>query len=316
MTRRLALQLAGATPLLACANAAVQPKVGPPRARRFAICNETFPRASFAEACRLARATGYEGVEVMPATLSSDPAGLGASERAGLRGDMRRAGVAFVGLHAVLSAPAGLHLTTADAEVRARSWAYLQRLVELCADLGGGVFVLGSGKQRSAPAGVVRAEATARLVDGLATVAPRAAALDVRILLEPLAPAFSNLVNTLDEAMAVVRQVGANVGARVGASSLATMFDTHNTIAETQPHDEVIRRHAAHIGHVHVNELDGRHPGTGRYDFGRVLGALDAVGYQGWISLEVFDFRPDGRTVAEQAMRYLRALVAQPLARS
>jgi len=39
-----------------------------------------------------------------------------------------------------------------------------------------------------------------------------------------------------------------------------------------------------------VNELDGRHCGTGGYDFGPVLEVLARRGYEGWLSLEAFDF--------------------------
>ena len=40
------------------------------------------------------------------------------------------------------------------------------------------------------------------------------------------------------------------------------MSDVHNTVAEQLPHDELIRRYFAHLRHVHLNEMDGRHPGA------------------------------------------------------
>jgi len=39
-----------------------------------------------------------------------------------------------------------------------------------------------------------------------------------------------------------------------------------------------------------VNELDGRHPGTGSYDFRPLFDLLRRRQYSGWISLEAFDF--------------------------
>jgi sugar phosphate isomerase/epimerase len=86
------------------------------------------------------------------------------------------------------------------------------------------------------------------------------------------------------------------------------MFDTHNTVAETEPHDALIRRYAAEIRHVHINEMDGRHPGTGGYDFRRVLRALHDNNYTGWVSLEVFQFQPSGEQIARETMAYLRSI--------
>ena len=136
---------------------------------RLAVCNETFEGSSFADACRLAVATGYTGLEIMPSTLAPDPASLSPDRRADLRRAMRDAGVAFTGLHAVVSAPAGLHLTTSDDAARRRGWDYFGRMIDLCADLGpDGYLVLGSSKQRAALQGESVQDAVKRLRDGLA----------------------------------------------------------------------------------------------------------------------------------------------------
>jgi sugar phosphate isomerase/epimerase len=120
------------------------------------------------------------------------------------------------------------------------------------------------------------------------------------LLLEPLSPQFTNVVNTVADAVALVREIQ--------SPAVSSMFDTHNTIAETDPHDEVIRRNIRHIRHVHLNEMDGRHPGTGRYDFARVLRALREVSYDGWLSVEFFQFKPSGETIAREAMATLHRI--------
>jgi sugar phosphate isomerase/epimerase len=84
------------------------------------------------------------------------------------------------------------------------------------------------------------------------------------------------------------------------------MFDTHNAVKEKDSHPELIRRYAPYIQHVHVNEMDGREPGTGDYDFQSLLAALSAAKYAGWVSLEAFDFSRDSRQVAEQSLNYLK----------
>ena len=129
-------------------------------------------------------------------------------------------------------------------------------------------------------------------------LAPIAHARGVVVLLEPLAPSNADVVNTVAEAVGMV--------ARIGNAGLATMFDTHNAAAEKEPHAAVIEKYLRYIRHVHVNEMDGRHPGTGNYDFASLLHTLKRLNYQRWISVEVFDFTAGGDTIARESMHALR----------
>jgi sugar phosphate isomerase/epimerase len=269
---------------------------------KLAVCNNTFRGSGFAEACRLAARTGYRGLEIGPATLGNDPAALGAEARADLRRSMEDEGLEFVGLHNLLAAPPGLHITTPDAGLRERSWAYFRRLIDLCADLGGGGMVLGSSRQRDAIEGVARDEAVRRIRDGLAALAPHAAERGVTLLPETLAPHLSNVLTTMAETVAMVDSIG--------HPAVQTLFDTHNTAGETEPGEVLIRRYAARIRHVHLNEMDGRRPGEGDYDFAQVLRTLREIRYSGWVSVEVFHFEPAGEVLAREAAAYLRRIEA------
>jgi D-psicose/D-tagatose/L-ribulose 3-epimerase len=270
-------------------------------ASRLAICSETFAGMSFAEACTAARRTGYDGIEIEPANLGPDPAALTAEQRRGIKNAMNGEGLHCVGLHSLLKAPAGLHLSTPDAAVRRKSWDYFARLIDLAADLTpGAIMVLGSAKQRSAVDGATPAEAVGRLTEGLSALAPRAASRGVTILMEPLAPQLSNVVNTLAEAMSVVRAVN--------SPAVETMLDTHNTAGEKKPVDVLIAEYFPHIRHVHLNEMNGTRPGAANYNFKLVLDALERAGYRHWLSVEVFNFQPDGLTVARLASEYIRRI--------
>lgn len=269
---------------------------------RLAVCNETFQDAGFAEGCELAVATGYTGLEIAPWTLSEDPAGLPAERRRECREAMAQAGVTYVGLHSLLTAPRGeLHVTTPDDAVREKSWEYVRRLIDLCADLGDdSLMILGSGRQRRAVEGSTVEDAVKRLRDGLASVADHAGERGVTILPETLAPHLCDVLTSMEETRAMVDEIG--------HPAIQTVFDTHNAVAEVVPHDELIRRHAHVIKHVHINEMDGRHPGTGNYDFSVPLRALREIGYDGWLSLEVFQFEPSGEEIARVSAQYLRQL--------
>jgi sugar phosphate isomerase/epimerase len=300
LTRRAWLAaLAGA----ACGNTDHPTEVAArPKPFRLAVCNETFQGASFAEGCRLARESGYTGLEIAPSTLSEDPASISSQVRGDCRRAMEDEALTCVGLHSLLTAPKGeLHITTPDAAVRAKSWDYFRRLIDLCDDLGGDkLMILGSSKQREATAGSSVEDAVKRLTEGLAYVAPHAESKGVTIALETLAPHLCNVLTTMEQTMSVVRQVG--------SPAVQTMFDTHNAAGETTPHGDLIRLFAPAIRHVHVNEMDGRHPGTGGYDFAEPMRALQQIGYGGWISLEVFLFEPSGEVIARDSAKLLREI--------
>src|ERR1700741_5480625 len=95
----------------------------------------------------------------------------------------------------------GLHVTTPDSGLRARSWGHIRELIDLCADLGpDGVMVFGSPKQRSTTGGLTREEATRNYIDGLAGVAPHACARGVAVLVEALPADQADVILTPEEA--------------------------------------------------------------------------------------------------------------------
>jgi len=206
-------------------------------------------------------------------------------------------------VHWLLVTPKPVHVTTPDKALRDASWEYVRNLVDLCADLAGnreenGIMVFGSPKQRSSTGGLTGAEAARNFVEGLAGIAPHAEARGVTILMEALPHSQSDVVHTLEEAVAVVREIG--------SPAVRTMFDCHNAEDETAPHGELIERYFDLIRHVHVNEMDGGHPGTGNYDFVGIFRALIQMNYRRWVSLESFDFQLGAEKIASETIGYLK----------
>ena len=272
---------------------------------RFATCNEIFQKLPFAETCKKVREVGYEGLEIAPFTICENPLDFGAAERVEIARILDSEGLSFVGLHWLMVAPSGLHVTTRDASVRRKSWDHIHALIDLCGDLSGskpednGVLVFGSPKQRSTVDGMTPKEATDTFTCELARTATHAEGRGVRILVEALPANQSDVINTLAEAVTIVKQIG--------SPAVKTMFDTHNAVDETEPHSALIRKYFAYIFHVHVNEIDGREPGMGDYDFSTLLGTLEELNYERWVSLEAFDFSRDPGEIVERALTHLRA---------
>jgi D-psicose/D-tagatose/L-ribulose 3-epimerase len=267
---------------------------------RQAICNEVFENWKFSDTCKAVKKAGYSGIEIAPFTLAEEPSSITAGQRREHRDAMSGEGLEFVGLHWLMVSPKGLHVTTPDAALREKSWRHIDDLIDLCADLGpNGVMVFGSPKQRSTTGGLTREEATRHYVEGLAGVAPHALVRGVTILIEALPAGQCDVVLTLDEAASLVR--------KIDSPAIRTMFDTHNAVDEVEPHPVLVDRHFDLIRHVHINEMDGRHPGTGNYDFKPLFETLRLRGYQGWISLEAFDFSFGAEKIAADSLRYIES---------
>jgi sugar phosphate isomerase/epimerase len=95
---------------------------------------------------------------------------------------------------------------------------------------------------------------------------------------------------------------------KIASPAVQTMIDCRQTAALGTAVDVVvlISRHHEHIEHVHVNERDGRHPGTGDFPFETLLGALRKASYRGWLSLEVFNFEAGGARIARETVEFMR----------
>ena len=240
-----------------------------------------------------------KGIEISPFTLAPDPIDITPEHRREYAGIIRSEGLSFVGLHWLMVSPKGLHVTTPDETLRARSWQHIRNLIDLCADLGShGVMIFGSPVQRSTTGGLTREQATRNYIEGLKQVAPQALDRGVTILVEALPKTQSDVVLTLEEAAGIV--------AEIDSPAVKTMFDTHNAADEMEPHTVLLEKYCDVIKHIHVNEMDGRYPGTSDYDFGSLLKKLESLNYKGWVSLEVFDFKPSAAEIAKSSLNYLK----------
>src|SRR5262249_43694904 len=132
---------------------------------RYAICNETFEGWEHERVCRFVAGLGYEGLELAPFTLAPRVTDVTAEQRRQLRHQAEDRGLRILGLHWLLAKTEGLHLTSAEEQVRRRTADYLVSLAQCCRDLGGDILVFGSPAQRRIPAGRTRPEAADFAVD-------------------------------------------------------------------------------------------------------------------------------------------------------
>ena len=275
---------------------------------KLAVCNELYEKTDFAASCRSLKKAGWQGIEIAPFTLRNDATTLPAERRKEVRNIIQSEGLEFVGLHWLTVGPTGLHVTTPDEAMRKHSWDFVRRLVDLCADLrqgdSGGVMVFGSPMQRKTTGGLSPQQATTHFIDGVRSITGHLEDLGVTLLVEALPSEQCDVIGSLDEAIEVVRAVN--------SPAVRSMFDSHNAIEETTPHSELVEKYWDFIRHIHINELDGSYvrPGGG-YDFKPVLQIAKDRKFDGWVSMEVFDFTPGAEKMVNESIAYLRDEIAR-----
>ena len=300
MDRRSFLSVLLGSPLLfglsaRCSN----PGSGNKFAFKYSICSEIFEGWTLDRISKFVKPLGYDGIEIAPFTLAGSVADINSAKRRELRSMMEDNGVVCAGLHWLLVSPKGMHITTADRDVRRESWDYFRRLTDFCADLGGEVMILGSPNQRK-PEGCSVEEAVRNLRDGLAGIASYAEERNVTVLLEPMAVDECFVVTSMAEAVSMVKEIN--------SPSIQTMLDFHHCANDEESIDELVRKYNKYIKHVHTNEMDGNLPGSGPTDFSPVFKALKEVDFGDWVSLEVFDFSAGAETIAREAMDYYKRM--------
>ncbi|MCA9129536.1 MAG: sugar phosphate isomerase/epimerase [Planctomycetales bacterium] len=265
---------------------------------RFAICNELFQDWPWEKALELTRECGYTGWEIAPFTLGRRPEQMPDERRQQLNEQLQRSGIDVVGLHWLLAKTEGYHLTTDDAETRDRTAKYLGQLAKLCRDLGGSIMVLGSPQQRNFPDTMTHAHAEANAVQVLEATLPELERHEVTLALEPLGPGEGNFWNHAAQAVTVIE--------RLASPNIRLHLDIKAMSTEDQPIDDIIRTHAQHMAHFHANDPNLLGPGMGEVPMEPIFKALRDVDYQGWVSVEVFDYSPGIETIARESMQNMR----------
>jgi sugar phosphate isomerase/epimerase len=116
------------------------------------------------------------------------------------------------------------------------------------------------------------------LLDGLTRLGTHAATLGTAIMLEPLNRYEDHMVNTLSQAAALV--------ASTGLPSVRVAADTFHMDIEEVTFERAIADAGALLAHVQVSDSNRLEPGAGHLDWDRLLGALTASGYDGWLAFE------------------------------
>ena len=265
---------------------------------KYAICQELFVDWDWERQCRFISETGYTGIEVAPFTLASRPSDVSTDRRRELKRVAEEHGLEIVGLHWLLAKTEGLHLTSADSATRQRTADYFRELTDLCADLGGTLMVLGSPQQRNLEAGVSQSDAQKNAIEIFQKILPQLEARQVSLLMEPLTTKETDFCNTCAEAAEMIAQVD--------HPRFRLHQDVKAMLGEGGSVTQLIRDFADVTEHFHANDSNLLGPGMGETDYVPIFSALRDVEYDGWVSVEVFDYSPGAEKIAQKSLKNMQ----------
>lgn len=245
---------------------------------RLALSNIAWSRQDDEAVAGLMQRAGVGGLEIAPTAVWPDPLAVPAADAAAFRDRWRSRGIEVVAFQALLFGHPEL-VIFGDEQAREATLAHLTGMMDLAARLGARPLVFGSPKNRQVgPLPAPRARDIA--VRFFRDAGRRAADRGVQLCLEPNPPAYGcDFIHTVAEGVSLVREVDhPGFGLHVDAGAI-----TMNGEAPA----EAIAAAAPVMGHFHASEPNLAPLGTGGTDHAALARALRAVGYSGWVSVEM-----------------------------
>ena len=173
---------------------------------KISICNELFQGWPIEKVFEYVSRLGYDGVEIAPYTLADSVTEISPKRRKAIRHAAEQNGIEIVGLHWLLAKPEGLYINHPDEIIRIKTQEYMEALIHFCADIGGKILVHGSPHQRTVQEGWDLQESWDFAKETFKVCLKTAQQRNVLYCIEPLAHTHTNFINTVREAIQLVKE--------------------------------------------------------------------------------------------------------------
>lgn len=265
---------------------------------KISICNEMFSGLDLEEVFQEAKRFGYSGVEIAPFTIAASVEKISMERRREIWKKAFNNDIQIVGTHWILVCDRKTSLFKDSGEVNGETMAYLNKVIEFTSDIGGKIVVFGSPKQRSVPSGGVFRRAWNSAISAFKEIGDFASGRDITICIEPLSRDQTNFINSVSEANKFIVEVN--------HKNIRLMLDVRSMCDERRSFKEIIKESDRNLRHFHANDCNGYIPGSGSANYEEIVQGLLEVGYSEYLSVEVFDFKPDAKTIAIKSLENLR----------
>jgi len=124
----------------------------------------------------------------------------------------------------------------------------------------------------------------------------------ITILLEPLNRYEYDYINTVEDGLRVIDEVG--------APNLKLLADTFHMNIEEVNIAVSLRRAGSQLGHIHLVDTNRQAPGYGHLDLRGILRELWRMKYPGYLSLEVLPL-PNPRQAMEDGICTIKSILSE-----
>ena len=173
--------------------------------------------------------------------------------------------------------PGDLKITGSDVDT-AQLQEYVTTTFARAEEAGVEIIVFGSGGARSIPEGFDPSAAHDQLVKFCLMLSPIAQRHGVTVVVEPLNRQDCNVLTTVGECAALVREVA--------HPSLRLLVDSYHFLRDNDSYEDIVANGEL-LRHVHIATVPNRlAPGVEHCDLVPFFGALARAGYNGRVSIE------------------------------
>ena len=193
----------------------------------------------------------------------------------------------------------GLSLSSPDEEVYRRAVERIKAHLRLADALGAKVII---GLMRGQPSQEELGSARKRFGRAMVELDALAGELGVELLLEPISPDETTLINSFDEAAEFLKEFS--------LKNTKLLYDTYHVYRVERDMLRTLISYFGLIGYIHVADSNRDVPGSAEIDFKALLGKLIELGYRGYVSLECASKLPPYEA-ARRNIEFLKGLISR-----
>jgi sugar phosphate isomerase/epimerase len=250
-------------------------------------------------------ALGYRGIELMADTPHLWPATTEAATIDAVRQKLQSAALSIANVNAFMMNtvqdfwhPSWIE---PDEAYRRQRIEHTKAALRMAAALGARCITTEPGGPLEGS--IDRASAMDIFIEGLKEVLPVAEQVGVELLVEP-EPGL--LIETADQFL--------ELAARIDSPAFGLNFDIGHFYCVSEPLPEAVERLQDLTRHYHIEDIAATRihehliPGQGAIDFRKVLEAIAATDYTGWITVELYPYLDNPDAAGAEAKRHLESM--------